>query len=317
MSSLSNAVERLIASQTVLWETARRNYAALSGIASRNIDFGDFSMAVQFNPERARSTTASPEIVSTRPCFLCAAHRPAEQESIRWKGYEILVNPYPIFSPHLTVPATAHTPQFLAGRFNDMVRLSEELSGFVLTFNGARCGASAPDHFHFQAVGQGILPVQREVAAATGRDALCDATDVSVWASDRFLRPKIVVEGRSADETARTAESVLACLTKAASDPVEAQVNALAWTAPDKHTVVFFPRTAHRPQQYHASNETQFLFSPGAMDMAGVVVTVRERDYRRASASLLADLFAQVVPNHTQWQQIKSEIRLCLARNRK
>jgi len=317
MHNLEQEVKRLIAQQTVSWETARKNYATLANIQSKRVNFDGFYMEVQFNPERARSTTASTESAVKRPCFLCAANRPPEQKFIHWREYEILVNPYPIFNPHLTIPAVEHTPQFLTGKIRDMVDLSAELPDFVLTFNGARSGASAPDHFHFQAVGKNALPTQKELPEWKQRSVLYTSDDISVWGANDYLRSTIVVEGKTADQTAHTAENVLADLKGIMQQPDEAQINALAWCDSRKYTIVFFPRTGHRPRQYYAEGEEQFLSSPGAVDLAGVFITVREQDYQRISAPLIDDLFSQVVPDSTQWERIKTEISLCLAKNRK
>ncbi|MDL2230538.1 DUF4922 domain-containing protein [Alistipes sp. OttesenSCG-928-L06] len=317
MSNLQEHVNRLISSQTASWETARKNYAALRHIQSKTIGFDGFSTTVQFNPERARSTTAPVETGIKRPCFLCAANRPTEQEAVQWTGYEILVNPYPIFDPHLTIPAREHIPQFLTGKIGDMVHLAAELSDFVLTFNGARSGASAPDHFHFQAVGQGTLPAQRELPQWPHRNVLHTTADVSVRAVDHYLRPALIVEGKTAAETAQTAENILSALKEILSEPDEAQLNALAWHDVETYTVVFFPRTAHRPKEFYAADETQFLFSPGAIDLAGTIITVRQTDYQRVSAPLITALFRQVVPDAALWQRVKTELSLCLAKNRK
>lgn len=315
--SLAHSVRRLIAGQLSSWETARNNYAALAHIQSKTVDFGRFRIDVQFNPERARSTTAPVETGIKRPCFLCAANRPAQQEAVRWKDYDILVNPYPIFDPHLTIPAADHIPQRLTGRLGDMAELAAELPDFVVLFNGARSGASAPDHFHFQAVAKGVLPAQSELPEWERRSVLQEGEDVLVWAADDYLRPAVVIEGKTAAETAQAGEQILACLKGITREPDEAQVNAMAWQDTGKYTLVFFPRTAHRPRQFYAEGEEQFLFSPGAVDMAGVMITVREPDYRRADAPLMNDLYAQVVPGAGLWEHIKTELTLCLARNRK
>ena len=315
--SLQNIVYQLISDQLLSWETAGKNYGALAHIQSKRIDFSGFHMEVQFNPERARSTTAPVGTAVERPCFLCTANRPPEQESIRWKEYDMLVNPYPIFNPHLTIPATKHIPQFLTGKIRDMVKLSAELPDFVLTFNGARSGASAPDHFHFQAVGRDVLPAQKELPCWKLRSVLYDDTDISVWGADDYGRPAIIVAGKTAAQTAQTAENVLAELKGIMQQPDEAQVNALAWMDGCTYTIVFFLRTAHRPRQYYAAGEEQFLSSPGAVDMAGVVITVREQDYQKIFAPIIDDLFSQVVPIGTEWERIKTELSLCLTKNLK
>ena len=317
MSSLKDNIHKLVRDQLSSWNTARRNYEALKCIQSKPVGFDGFRMQVQFNPGRARSTTAPVEQTAERPCFLCAANRPSEQEAVRWKGYEILVNPYPIFDPHLTIPAAGHVPQFLTGKIGDMVELSMELPDYIITFNGARSGASAPDHFHFQAVGKETLPVWKEFPEWNRRTLLFHRHGISVWGTDHYLRPAIVIEGGAPSEIIAAAENTLKCLKTILSEPDEAQVNVLAWTDAGSTALVFFPRTGHRPRQYYAGGEEQFLASPGAIDMAGVMITVRECDYEKASAPLIIDLFSQVTPSAPEWERIKNELSLCLQKNLK
>jgi hypothetical protein len=309
MNDLQHAVDRLIAGQiapaTGTWAAARQAYAKLADIQRKTIYFSNFRMDVQFNPARVRSTTA-PADPGARPCFLCAENRPPEQQGVRWREYDLLVNPYPIFERHLTIPSLGHIPQFLTGKIRDMVDLSAGLPGFTITFNGARAGASAPDHFHFQAVEKGVLPSETELPAWRDRQFLYNR-EVSVWAADGYLRPAIVVEGADAGEAAQAAEQVLACLKKTMAAPDEAQVNVLAGYASKRYTVVIFPRTARRPRQYEAPEPERFLFSPGAVELAGVAVTVRAEDFRRADAPLLAGLFAQLVPDGALRESIKNE----------
>lgn len=136
--------------QLRLWPEVAARFAALNNVEIKRV--GDYT--VQFNPARAVSTAAKVDAASiaARPCFLCAANRPAQQLALEWEDMEILVNPFPIFPGHLTIAAKNHSPQSLLGRAAQMRRLSRELPGYTIFFNGAKSGASAPDHMHFQAV---------------------------------------------------------------------------------------------------------------------------------------------------------------------
>lgn len=132
------------------WPEVAQRFEALNRVETKRAG----GYRVQFNPERVRSTAAKvdAEAIAARPCFLCRANRPAQQMALEWEDLEILVNPFPIFPGHLTIAARCHTPQTLLGRTEQMRRLSRELPGYTVFFNGAKSGASAPDHFHFQAV---------------------------------------------------------------------------------------------------------------------------------------------------------------------
>lgn len=152
-------IDGFIAAQLASWPEAAAGYAALDGLEVKTVDVSGHEMRVQFNPARIRSTGAKVDAasVAARPCFLCEANRPARQTGIDWRGYTVLLNPFPIFPKHLTIAAKKHVPQSLVGRVDDMVALARELDGFTVFFNGAGCGASAPDHMHFQAVPSGCL----------------------------------------------------------------------------------------------------------------------------------------------------------------
>lgn len=145
-TEISNFIQRQLAS----WPAAAARFEALNHVVTRQA--GNYT--VQFNPARAVSTAAKVDVksIEARPCFLCRKNRPECQIALPWEDLEILVNPFPIFPGHLTIAAVEHIPQSLAGRAGQMRRLSRVLEGYTVFFNGAGSGASAPDHFHFQAV---------------------------------------------------------------------------------------------------------------------------------------------------------------------
>ncbi|MGC9355923.1 MAG: DUF4922 domain-containing protein, partial [Mariniphaga sp.] len=152
--NLNEQAKTLVAQQKAAWEMASKNYAALKSVQTRTFDFGHFEIVVQFNPERIRSSAAKTDTksIAERPCFLCLKNLPPEQKGIPFgEDYLILTNPFPIFQTHLTIPHLHHTSQQITGFFPDMLRLSRKLNGFTVFYNGPQTGASAPDHFHFQA----------------------------------------------------------------------------------------------------------------------------------------------------------------------
>lgn len=143
-------IEEFLERQMAVWPEVAARFEALRLVETKRV--GDY--CVQFNPARVVSTAAKVDAASiaARRCFLCGANRPPQQLALEWEDMEILVNPFPIFPGHLTIAAKAHAPQTMLGRTDQMRRLSRELPGYTIFFNGARAGASAPDHIHFQAV---------------------------------------------------------------------------------------------------------------------------------------------------------------------
>ena len=139
--------------QLAEWPLARENYQALGKTERRSLQLGDLIVGIQHNPARIVSTGAKTDAKSLaeRPCFLCKKNRPPQQVGINIaEGWELLLNPYPIFPTHFTIVSTSHRPQ--EGFPLDMVTMAEKLPGHTVFFNGKLSGASCPDHLHCQAV---------------------------------------------------------------------------------------------------------------------------------------------------------------------
>ena len=135
------------------FELAKKNYTDLQQAVYRDIPFDLFRLRIQYNPARMISTNARIDVrtLQNRKCFLCREHMPEAQKGIRYNDrYSIFINPYPIFERHFTVPSRHHEPQCIGGRFEDLLDLTFDFQGYTLFYNGPTCGASAPDHFHFQ-----------------------------------------------------------------------------------------------------------------------------------------------------------------------
>ena len=158
-------IERLLTDQLSAWELAGNNYAALARIKVKDLNVNGMHYKVQFNPARIVSSAAKVDAqsIQERKCFLCPANLPAMQRGIPFKdNYQILINPFPIFPKHLTVPALEHVDQRIKKRFGDMLDLAAIAEDYIVFYNGPKCGASAPDHAHFQAGNKGFLPLEQE-----------------------------------------------------------------------------------------------------------------------------------------------------------
>ena len=158
---INQQVKALFNEQTANWALARNNFEGLKTVQTKTFAFGDYDVRVQFNPARIVSSGAKVDAktIAERKCFLCAANRPAEQRSVEFGDYEILVNPFPIFPEHFTIPRKEHVDQQIKPFFADMLRLAKAMDEYLVFYNGPRCGASAPDHMHFQAGTKDFLPL--------------------------------------------------------------------------------------------------------------------------------------------------------------
>lgn len=282
----SAGIERFIEAQKKSWPMATANYNGLRDIAVRELQLDGYTFRMQFNPARAVSTGARIDAaaIASRPCFLCARNRDAAQGAFPGPdGFEILLNPFPIFEKHLTIPSLRHTPQTIAGNLDAMLELAASLDGFTVFYNGPRCGASAPDHMHFQAVESRNLPLWEWAKPA-------ETSGV------RRLREPfgyILIETPKADEARQLAEEVLDRL-HVQPEEYEPRVNVLARCDGDIYRVAVIPRRAHRPGCYSATDESGYMISPASIDLAGVVVTPRLTDFQRIDAEKLKEIINEV-----------------------
>lgn len=275
MPSLQEQVLSLFHSQIQSWPLARTNYLALEQIRSKEFDFGAFRIKVQFNPARAVSSLANldTKAIEARPCFLCAENRPLEQIGVDFKGrYSILVNPFPICQQHFTIASNLHEPQAISGKMEDMLDLAQALPKFVILYNGPKAGASAPDHFHFQAGNVDFFHYPLE------------------FVQEELIHKRVCV-AETKEQAEAWFESLYAELQKGEDEPM---MNVFCQFKHNLWFVTVFPRSVHRPTQYFAEGDKQLMISPGAIDMAGVIILARETDFERISAYDIADAYHQV-----------------------
>lgn len=259
-------IDLFISRQLDSWREAAIRHEALRSVKTKSVCVGDTEWKVMFNPARSVSTNAKvdEESIKARRCFLCAENRPEKQSSVRWRDYDILVNPFPVFPGHLTIVLRAHERQLLSGRVDDFVDLAAELAGYTVFYNGAGCGASAPDHCHFQAVPEESLPLNRE-----------------------YPFRRIYFTG-DLDMVKKQMGQAIASLPLAGYE--EPQFNAAVHHRGDgTYEAVIVPRVAHRPSCYD-----KVKISPGAIDMLGTVITTSAADYDAVNGELLASVFSEV-----------------------
>lgn len=292
---MNETIKKLLADQLATWETARANYAALAGVRVKELDVDGTPYKVQFNPARIVSSAARVDAksISERKCFLCPGNLPPEQKGIPFGGhYRILVNPFPIFPRHLTIPDTEHVPQRIASRFPDMLDLARLLTDYTVFYNGPHCGASAPDHAHFQAGNRGFLPIEKTWRTQVAGKVTGYGQAV-LWQLDDAPRTTLVIESAEKED----AEKLFCLLYR--SLPVkpgeeEPMMNVLARYETDRWTVFVFPRRKHRPDCYNAEGEANLLISPASVDLGGVFITPVEKDFRKITAEDVKRILEEV-----------------------
>lgn len=294
----SDCADNLIREQRASWELLNANCRALEQIETRTVTVGGISASLQFNPERIRSAAApiDRKAIQNRACFLCPENRPAEQTGVPLKeGYIMLANPYPIFPKHLTFPAVTHTPQTIQGRSGDMLALAQALDRYVIFYNGPRCGASAPDHMHFQAGNKGFLPLEylwNDIYRKLG-EAVLQNDGILLGRLEQWPQSVLFIESRQPEKITGAFGKLMRLLPVPEGD-TEPMMNLLCVYEAPVWRIWILPRRAHRPSQYFEEGDKQRLVSPGAVDLSGVIPLARKTDFDRITGEEIADMFAQV-----------------------
>ena len=316
----NKAVYDLIDRQLAVWQQASDNFSALANVGVKEITVGGFPVKVQFNPARIVSSAAKvdPKTIKERKCFLCAANRPAIQEGLPFVGkkteYSVLINPFPIFPKHLTVPDTNHVNQTIEGeyeRFEDMLTLAETLDDFLFFYNGPKCGASAPDHMHFQGGNKGFLPVEYNYNAL--EKTLIKAVEgASIYSVENYMRGIMAIEATDKLAAVSLFRKLYSCL-EVKEGEWEPMLNLLAWTVKEgdavKYIALVYLREKHRPSHYFAEGDANILLSPASVDMGGVFITPLEKDFVKISEKELTEITDELQISSENFGMIKNALR--------
>lgn len=289
-----SSISRFFNRQLEVWTDARHRFRDLKHVETRQ--FSD-QLKLQWNPARIVSTSAKidKKTLGERPCFLCDKNRPKEQMSKQIdEKFHLLVNPFPILPVHFTIPARKHQPQLIYKNYGEMHRFISLHSDLMVFYNGPKCGASAPDHLHFQTGTNGILPLQtnwqRLSRNLTDIISLNDEEKISVVRD--FIVPAFVIISKSAESD----EALFRRLYKAMpqrGDETEPMMNIISWRKGEEFISVVIPREKHRPEAYFAEGDAQFVVSPGALDMSGLIITPREEDFRKLTEEKVLSLLQE------------------------
>ncbi len=312
---VDSQINRFFNHQLEKWDLARRNFRALKNTMTRELSVDDFSFVVQFNPVRIVSTGAkidSKSIVG-RPCFLCEKNRPSEQRiKVFDSKFDILVNPYPILPVHFTLPAHCHQIQAIKGHYGEIHKILSVYPELMVFYNGPKCGASAPDHAHFQAGTSDVLPLQTQWGRLSRNltEILKLNYDEDISVINDYPVPALLIRSKSADSDEVMFDRIYRALPKR-EDETEPMMNIISWMEGGRYLSVVFPRKKHRPECYSAEGDEQYLVSPGALDMAGLIITPRKEDYQRITAGKIASILSEVSVSADDFAGIIKKIKEC------
>ncbi len=279
------------------WQLAKKNFDALNSIQTKTFDFGHFHIQTQFNSERIKSSAAKTDAksIAKRPCFLCLDNLPEEQSGLVFLNkYLILANPYPIFPVHLTISHKDHFKQEIKKYFGDMLELGKALSDFTVFYNGPKTGASAPDHFHFQAIIKNSLPIENEFENLEKHhsETLFQKDKTRILAVENYFRNFVNIVSDNKNEI----EKIFHIICRALSDEPnnEPMLNILCTFEINLWRVIVFPRSKQRPSIFFSNDDRQILTSPASVEMGGILVLPREEDFKKITKKEIEEIYKEV-----------------------
>ncbi|HHT61445.1 MAG: DUF4922 domain-containing protein [Paludibacteraceae bacterium] len=286
----------LFEEQLTNWEMARKNFAALDSVLLKTFDFDDFKVCVQFNPGRMASSGAKVDAktIAQRKCFLCEENRPEVQKGVDYGDFVILINPFPIFKKHLTIPRREHIDQHIRPYFKDMLSLAKDLPDFVIFYNGPKCGASAPDHMHFQAGNKDFLPIVNELPRIKAKKGtlISNNNGVEMVRFDNYLRTVYSLESADKEALVEAFNAFFDKLQKGKEE--EPMMNVLSVFEDEKWKVYIIVRKAFRPWQYTAEGDKNLMVSPATVEVGGMFITPVPEHFERITKADVIDIMSQL-----------------------
>lgn len=296
--SLSRLASEFLNAQMDSWPGLVKGYEALALAEIRHLRCDGFRVSLQYNPGRIVSTAADidPAEIMRRRCFLCAEHLPPQQLGIEYRHrYLILCNPFPIFDGHLTISHMQHIPQAIEGELKMFLDLVKDFSpGFTVFYNGARCGASAPDHMHFQAAPKDTMPIEKGGQFRKKRTSFRTSGEVSFYRLREMGRAVFVLEGRREPAVELGIRRFIDALKATLACTDEPMLNLLGSYGESGWRIVLFPRRKHRPAAYYREGEARVTVSPGLVDMGGLIITPLAGDFKKMNARAVMEIYEEV-----------------------
>lgn len=313
--SLSEQMHKFAQDQLSHWTLASTNFREIRNAPHKAIELNGLIVDVINIPSRSISTKAKTDekSLSMRPCFLCPMHRPVEQDFMSFEGakgkkYFIQLNPYPILPEHFVIPTQEHVAQSIWGRYVDMLRLCKRRPGFTIIYNGPRCGASAPDHFHFQAFPSGLLPLEKSVRAGENLRFLDSMGDARLYDYTAYSKGIFVIRAKTSKSMNRMFYRLLDCVPMPEGDN-EPRFNLISWYKDGEYTSMVVFRRCHRSWHYFSDDPAEHVaMSPGTVDMGGMFVTIRQEDFLRLDSALLNEIIADVTMSEQEHEAVVARL---------
>ncbi len=309
-----SAALKLFEQQNTSWKQLSEGYDSLKTVRVKEFYFDGFKFYVQYNPGRIVSSSArvDPQSINNRKCFLCIQNLPEQQRAISYNDdYLILCNPFPIFPKHFTIPHVKHKPQSIKESFDALLALTREMSKqFTVFYNGPKCGASAPDHLHFQAGSKFFMPLDNEFQSIKNEygSTIVESDKLTVEAIDDGLRRFYSFESNEPEQIVSSFNLLYKILLSYYESEEEPMMNILSFYEDEfGWRVIVFPRKRHRSSHYFAEGENHFLISAASVDLGGVIITPLEKDFERINEKIIREIFEEIIMDKAEAEEINKE----------
>jgi hypothetical protein len=288
----------LLSEQKKTWQDLREGFESLKDVRERDLSCQGFFIRLQYNPRRIWSSLAgvAEKTVTDRPCFLCLDHLPEAQKGILYRGdYLILCNPMPVLSPHFTVSHLDHHLQTILEHIDTFLQLMADFgSGWVILYNGPKCGASAPDHHHFHVARSGKMPLEKESQEENRLTLIKKVEGVLLYRVKNAGREIILLEGDDPMAVGRAFKGFLSALKKVLLIEEEPMINIAGFYEEGRWRLFIFPRRKHRPDAFFREGEDRIVVSLGVIEMGGLLVTPVEKDFERLDSAAVESIYEEV-----------------------
>jgi hypothetical protein len=310
--NLADAAAELLKMQKNSFQQCKYGYESLSNVQTKDFDIHGSRIYIQYNAGRITSTSARVDETSIkeRECFLC--NLPQDQKGIQYNDYIILCNPYPIFPEHFTISSSRHTPQEILNSFPDFLKITKELADkYIVFYNGAECGASAPDHLHFQAGTKDFLPLIRNLNVHKEKfsSLMYSGNETAVYSLNDYLRRMIIIEGGSAEEIVKEFNRLYSIIQKIFLTGNEPMMNLAGTYENNLWNIIIFLREKHRPEVFYEEGEKNIMVSPAAVDLSGVIITPLQKDFEKITKNDVEKIFNEVIIEEERFNKILELIK--------
>ena len=200
-------------------------------------------------------------------------------------------------------------PQNIFSHFPDLLEISKNLPDFTVFYNGPKCGASAPDHFHFQAGNTGFLPFEKEFESLERQysEILFQNENSKIVTVENYFRRFVAIVSSEKDFITKKFEFVYHQLESDKNE--EPMMNILCNFIENKWRVIIFPRNIQHPSHFFKTGEQRIIVGPATVELGGILILPREEDFLKITAKEIEEIYTEVTIQPDKFEKLKTEIK--------